>query len=327
MSFRFSFPSASESHSAFQFVSRPLLQRKCACGGTPGPTGECNECRRKRLARRAAGRSAPTIVHEVLGSPGHPLDRATRDHMEDRFGHDFSRVRVHSDAKAGDSARAVNARAYTVGSDVVFAPGQYAAQTSAGRKLLSHELTHVIQQGGRSAAPGAALTIAPAGGIFERQAEAASDSSREQATGLGGFTPSMLTTPSLQRAEGDIAPPAKSEDSCAGWLQDRESTIKRAAEVYVRSELKDDHGAVVTIDNCSSEERTPGDFACTATFASGLRVRVVVKPHTIMVGVEPITAPGPDKPLCFYDFKCPEPSRDLVLTKRKCITKLAKPPP
>src|SRR5215217_7887171 len=104
----------------------PLLQRKCACGGTPGPTGECAECRAKRLGlqRRATDRSelatVPPIVHDVLGSPGQPLEPVTRAFMEPRFGHDFSQVRVHTDAKAVESARAVNALAYTVGPTIVF---------------------------------------------------------------------------------------------------------------------------------------------------------------------------------------------------------------
>src|SRR5437667_774286 len=79
-----------------------LLQRKCACGGTPGPSGECEECRKKRLRRKVAQPStlnqqhskAPPIVHEVLRSPGQPLDSDTRAFMEPRFGHDFSQVRV-----------------------------------------------------------------------------------------------------------------------------------------------------------------------------------------------------------------------------------------
>lgn len=67
--------------------------------------------------------------------------------METRFGQDFSRVRVHADAKAGESSRAINALAYTVGRDVVFGEGQYAPQTTSGRQLLAHELAHVVQQG------------------------------------------------------------------------------------------------------------------------------------------------------------------------------------
>lgn len=130
---------------------RLLLQRRCACGGTPGFDGECAACRAKRLQRRAtesAGPSGvPPIVHKVLRSPGQPLDAETRAFMEPRFGHDFSRVRVHTGARAAESARAVNALAYTVGRDVVFGAGQYAPGTSAGRRLLAHELAHVVQQG------------------------------------------------------------------------------------------------------------------------------------------------------------------------------------
>jgi hypothetical protein len=90
--------------------------------------------------------AAPLIVHEVLSSPGQPLDSATRAFMEPKFGFDFSKVRVHYDGEAEKSARAVNARAYTVGHDIVFGSAQYAPSSSAGRRLLSHELTHVAQQ-------------------------------------------------------------------------------------------------------------------------------------------------------------------------------------
>jgi hypothetical protein len=90
--------------------------------------------------------TVPSIVYEVLRSPGQPLDADTRTFMEPRFGHDFSRVRVHTDAKAAESARAVNALAYTVGTDVVFAAGLYTPATRTGQKLLVHELVHVLQQ-------------------------------------------------------------------------------------------------------------------------------------------------------------------------------------
>ncbi len=88
--------------------------------------------------------AAPPIVPEVIRSPGQPLDAATRAFMEPRLGYDFSHVQVHTDAKAAQSARAVNARAYTVGSNVVFADGQYVPQSSEGQRLLAHELTHVV---------------------------------------------------------------------------------------------------------------------------------------------------------------------------------------
>jgi hypothetical protein len=85
--------------------------------------------------------AAPPIVHNVLTSPGQPLDQPTRGFFEQRFQYDFSRVRVHTDAEAARSAAAVGARAYTVGPQIVFGPG------SRDRRLLGHELTHVVQQG------------------------------------------------------------------------------------------------------------------------------------------------------------------------------------
>jgi uncharacterized protein DUF4157/nucleic acid/nucleotide deaminase of polymorphic system toxin len=132
--------------STFTAVTHGLLQRCTA-------TTECDECRKKRegTLQRAAVNSSPVgqvppIVHEVLRSPGQPLDAQTRAFMEPRFVHDFSDVRVHTDAKAAESARAVNALAYTVGRNVVFEAGQYAPGTTNGQRLLAHELTHTIQQ-------------------------------------------------------------------------------------------------------------------------------------------------------------------------------------
>ncbi len=111
--------------------------------------------KRLNLQRQATTEAAlsyvPPIVHDVLSSPGKPLSSETRAFMEPRFGHDFSKVRVHTDAKAAESARAVNALAYTVGTDVVFGTMEYAPGTMGGRRLLAHELTHVLQQGGMAA--------------------------------------------------------------------------------------------------------------------------------------------------------------------------------
>jgi len=94
----------------------------------------------------AVSGALPPIVREVLNSPGAPLTAEARAAMEARFGEDFSTVRIHADPRAADSARAVNARAYTIGRDVVFGSGQYAPGTTAGQNLLAHELTHVVQQ-------------------------------------------------------------------------------------------------------------------------------------------------------------------------------------
>lgn len=103
----------------------------------------------RRTSDSATGLAeAPPIVHDVLNSPGHPLDVATRAFFEPRFGYDFSQVRVHSGAAADQSARNVNAHAYTVGHNVVFGAGRFTPGTNDGKKLLAHELTHVVQQSG-----------------------------------------------------------------------------------------------------------------------------------------------------------------------------------
>lgn len=81
-----------------------------------------------------------------MQSAGQPIDAATRGFMEPRFGHDFSHIRVHTDERAADSARAVQAQAYTVGHHVVFNENQFAPTTPQGRELLAHELAHAVQQ-------------------------------------------------------------------------------------------------------------------------------------------------------------------------------------
>jgi peptidoglycan hydrolase-like protein with peptidoglycan-binding domain len=84
---------------------------------------------------------------EVLPDRGKPLPEEVRAHFEPQFGHDFSEVRVHEGAQAAESAQAINARAYTTGEDIVFGSGEYAPGTTEGKRLLAHELTHVVQQG------------------------------------------------------------------------------------------------------------------------------------------------------------------------------------
>jgi uncharacterized protein DUF4157 len=157
-----------------------VLQRKCAsCGNHTVAGGKCHECESKEalLRRTMNGYSeasgVPPIVHDVLNSAGQPLGAQTRAFFEPRFDHDFSQVRVHIDAKAAESARAVSALAYTVGRDVVFGAGQYAPQSSEGQRLIAHELTHVIQQ---ASAPwtGGALRLGASDTAQEREADHAS---------------------------------------------------------------------------------------------------------------------------------------------------------
>ena len=192
-----------------------LLQRKCvSCSTHTAASDTCEDCKNENgiLQRKSMNNSglgpAPRIVHEVLNSPGNPLDADTRSFFETRFAHEFSHVpvrsiskqlspssltvgesgnvdeqeadrvadsvmknrkcenkapssrerhggkfdlshvRVHTDARSAESARAVNALAYTVGNNIVFGSGEFAPATNEGRKLLAHELTHVAQQSG-----------------------------------------------------------------------------------------------------------------------------------------------------------------------------------
>ena len=126
----------------------PQVRRKCAACAEEEETHKLQT--KLTGPPEPAASEAPPIVHEVLRSPGDSLDPKARAFAETRFGYDFSSVRVHTDSKAGQSAQAVNARAFTVGQNLVFAPGQYAPATSGGRQLLAHELAHVVQQTGRA---------------------------------------------------------------------------------------------------------------------------------------------------------------------------------
>jgi|GEM_PF-2359042 len=189
---------------ALQPVPSALLQRQCACGNHTVAGGECEECRDKRegmLQRSAANATpvneVPAIVYEVLRSPGQPLDARTRAFMEPRFGYDFSNVRVHTDAKAAESARAVNALAYTAGQDVVFGAGNYFPETTMGKKLLAHELTHVVQQGGcRSAGSESDTLTTVASPLLEAEANRTAQIAIDQ----GAFSRiSQAASPVLQR--------------------------------------------------------------------------------------------------------------------------------
>lgn len=143
-------------------VADQVMHASDGAAVTAAPLGvsrKCQACAEDDTLRRGAaspravnagGASglAPDIVHEVLGSPGQPLDAPTRDFFEPRFGRDFGDVRLHVGGKAADSARAVDARAYTVGRDIVFGAGMFAPSTADGGRLLAHELAHVAQQTG-----------------------------------------------------------------------------------------------------------------------------------------------------------------------------------
>ena len=189
-----------------------LLQRKCACGGEHGVSGECEGCRKKRLGvvqRLAVNTSqvpfVPPIVHEVLHSPGQPLDIGTRAFMEPRFGHDFSQVRIHTHGPAAESARSVNALAYTVGSDIVFGAGQYAPTTNTGRRLLAHELTHTVQQASSASAFQPQLSI----GAVDTPAEVEADHVADRV--IAGAQVSTIQSTSMLTLRREVGSPGEDE--------------------------------------------------------------------------------------------------------------------
>jgi Domain of unknown function (DUF4157) len=122
----------------------------------------------------AASRGVHASVRDALRAPGRPLAQRDRSAFESRFGHEFGRVRIHDDAAAASSAAKLNAAAYTVGGDIVFGTERYDPGTAAGRELLAHELAHVVQQdGGTAAAAPDEMTVEPPDGALEREAHGA----------------------------------------------------------------------------------------------------------------------------------------------------------
>jgi outer membrane protein OmpA-like peptidoglycan-associated protein len=130
---------------------------------------------RREQADVAAGGAAPSIVQDALNEPGRPLAQSTRSFFASRFDHDFGDVRVHTGPKASAAARSVNAAAYTVSRDIVFADNQYAPSTAAGTHLLAHELAHTVQQRGSAPSGSQALRISDPSGPSEREAGHAAD--------------------------------------------------------------------------------------------------------------------------------------------------------
>jgi hypothetical protein len=158
----------------------------------------------RKPANQADKQAVPAIVHEVLGAPGQPLDAASRSYFEPRFGHDFSQVRLHTDAKAAESARAVNALAYTVGKHVVFGAGQFGGASRSARHLLAHELAHTVQQQDAAMPSLARLAISRPGDQDERQADQIADSVINPGTSRAANDEDAVADPRARHAAGSM---------------------------------------------------------------------------------------------------------------------------
>ncbi len=178
------------------------MAREAVPGSAPGPGASAGQ--------REAGQEAPAQVREVLASSGRPLDAATRETMEARFGHDFSQVRVHADGKAAESAQSINALAYTSGPDIAFAAGRFDTASASGQRLLAHELAHVVQQtAGGNIGSGSA-----AGGMVQRQPAPGAGAGTDLRENASPTLASALGSTTVDNfALGSAKIPAAGEDS------------------------------------------------------------------------------------------------------------------
>ena len=177
----------------------------------------------------------PSLVKDVVGSGGAPLDNDTRGFMESRLGADFGDVRVHTDATASESARSVQAHAYTVGNDVVFQSGKYSPENDSGKRMLAHELTHVVQQ--RSGpvagtpAPGG-IQISHPSDRFEQAAESSADRVMSSASASAPTTAGPAPA-SVQREEDD-------EELQGSFVQREAEDDEELQGSFVQREAEDD---------------------------------------------------------------------------------------
>jgi hypothetical protein len=171
----------------------------------------------------------PRAVRTVVGSSGHALDDGVRSRMELRFHHDFSRVRVHTDAAAAESAAQVAAEAYTVGRHIVFNRGRYAPGTTTGQTLLAHELTHTLQQDRADRSPSG---ISRPGDADELEADRVARAVTSQSTAQPSRPPRLARPEGsaggarlLRRAEAGAAPVSAARTAIVGPVEQTESSL------------------------------------------------------------------------------------------------------
>jgi len=291
-----------------RFVQRWLaacvLQRACACGGTcldcsakrsHQDHGEIDRVDRKSTAELASS-SVPPAVYEALGSPGQPLDASTRAFVEPRFGRDFQHVRVHTGTKAAESAKAVNALAYTVGQDIVFAAGQYNPASHQGQRLLAHELAHTVQQAG--AGPGPISAISAPDDSSEREAESVADQVMRMpdagAPSIDEVRVEPLQRMCTQCAEEDKdrgLPRAETMDNSdqeemAGAGVDTDMPVLRPpAEALAEVQEEQAHSPIVRARGMTQPTHARGWFAAGASLATRAVAAMAFQPRVRAPGV------------------------------------------
>ena len=184
--------------------TRGILQRKCACGTHTVAGAECEACK-----EQGASHDSECAVTQVLRSPGAPLDPQTRNFFESRFKQNFSGVRVHADSAAADSAKSVHAAAYTVGQHIVLGRGQ----SKEDKRLLAHELTHVVQQGNRPISLVDSPEVGSPHSALEREADTVADGIAASSSGAAVAEPRLRQREPLLQRDGEADTPAQQADT------------------------------------------------------------------------------------------------------------------
>ena len=199
------------------------LQRVAGNAGVAGLVAQ------RRASGDDEGDSSP--VHDVVSSKGSPLAPEVRSEMESAVGHDFGDVEVHTDTRAADSARSVQAHAYTVGNHIVFGEGRFRPDTDEGKHTLAHELTHVVQQrsepvDGTPAAGG--IRVSDPSDRFEREAEANASRVMAGGGGAGGDAAAPAQAAPVQRHADENAEEAPVQRQAAEEEKDEEAPAEVA---------------------------------------------------------------------------------------------------
>ena len=252
-----------------------------------------------RIADRIADRvmtsrvapEASTQTRASSGGGGRSLDPVTRAFMDSHFGYNFSNVRIHSDARAAAQAQAIGARAFTSGQDIVFGSGQYQPHIDSGRRLLAHELTHVVQQ---------SLTTTP-GGLIR-----GGGVPNIQRWGIGGEAV-IQRQPVKDEGSGD------EKVDCSAKIKDVESFSWDVANHYRVTELGLSKSSISKFD-CFGRGRV---VACAAHFPDGIVVGVKIPESTSERTMAIKDLPKPQGRRCWYDYHCTKKGR-LVLKNADC---------
>jgi len=211
-------------------TTTPSIQRKCAA---------CDEEDKQKIQTKRAPRASAApefdtsaVIHATTHG-GAPLSPGVRSYFEPRLGHDFSQVRVHTDGAAAAAAHGVQARAFTLGRKIVFAGGEYNPHTMEGRRLLAHELVHVVQQDRAGTMPGPGAAVAP-----EHSAEREADSAADAVIAGKAVVPSAAPANGLHRKMHNkvlLEPTRADAKACLVHLHGEEHTAAAVAkELYGR---------------------------------------------------------------------------------------------